>query len=177
MTNYDVASYPQAMQSPRSRKANKVGAAMVGGLAGMGAYYIPVTKNNFVDQAFKVHSKNVNADIEGLKQAAGELSLSSPKLSNESKILLNRLGVRDNLTDIFDKTKTLSDEITDSTSVKSIKSGFASGFEAFKKNADTMDNVASEAMKNIKWNNFRWGIGLGAALMLGISCLFDRSSQ
>ena len=79
MSNYDVA-YPP-VQSPQPKKVKKLGAALLGGLAGMTAYYIPVTKNNFVDEAFKVHRRYVTNDINGLKQAASELSQSTPNLS------------------------------------------------------------------------------------------------
>lgn len=174
MSNYDVA-YPP-VQSPQPKKVKKLGAALLGGLAGMTAYYIPVTKNNFVDEAFKVHRRYITNDINGLKQAAGELSQSTPNLSNESKLLLNKLGVSHDIDDVFQKSKDLEFEITDSSSVKNIKNSFANGFDTFKKNASTMDNIASEAMSNIKWRNFKWGMGIGAALTLALSCIFQKDS-
>lgn len=178
MTNYDAAvGYAPIGQGGANKKAKKAGAALLGGLVGMTAYYLPVSKDVFVNQAFSVHKKEINNHINGLKQAAGELSSGTPSLSIESKMLLNKLSVAENVTDIMAKSKELEKSITDSTEVKNLKSTFANGFAAFKKNASTMDNTASEAMKNIKWNGFKWGMGIGAAFCLALSCLFGRNSQ
>lgn len=175
MGNYDVAI--PSVQPPQSSKAKKAGMAVLGGMLGMSAYYLPISKDTFVNEAFKVHTRNVRSDINGLKQAAGELSTSSPNLSTDSKLLLNKLGVTEDITDIFSKSKDLETQITDSSSVKNIKNMYANGFAAFKKNASTMDNVASEAMNNIKWNGFKWGMGIGAALFLASSCIAEHKNQ
>lgn len=177
MANYDASiGYPPP-QSVRTSRTKKAGAAVLGGIAGMGAYYLPVSKDAFVNEAFKVHKKEVTNQINGLKQAAGELESGAGTLTTESKMLLNKLGVGSTVGDVMAKSKLLEAEITDSNSVKNIKSTFANGFAAFKKNASTMDNVTSEAMKNIKWNGFKWGMGIGAALCLALSCIFGRNSQ
>ncbi|MFR1672280.1 MAG: hypothetical protein ACLSWI_04970 [Candidatus Gastranaerophilaceae bacterium] len=175
MSNYDASIGPMVQSSPNS-KTKKTGAAILGGLVGMTAYYLPVSKDVFVNQAFNVHKREVTGQINGLKQAAGELS-NGTNLSTESKMLLNKLSVAENINDILDKSKVLEESITDSTSVKNLKSSFANGFAAFKKNASTMDNTASEAMKNIKWNGFKWGMGIGAAFCLALSFIFGRNNN
>ena len=135
MNNYD-ASMANMYSTPStgSSVARKIGGAVVGGMLGMTAYYIPVSKDVFVNKAFSIHSENVNADINSLKQAATEIG-SSSGLSTENKIFLNKLAVSENLTAIIDKCKTLEESIKNSTSVKNITHGFADGFESFKKNA------------------------------------------
>ena len=99
--------------------------------------------------------------------AADEISKN--KLSNESKILLHRIGIAESLDAIKDKCKTLQEGVTDPTTVKAMKKDFADHFKSYKKDASLMDTVTSKAMSNIKWNGFKWGMGIGAVLGMSLS--------
>ena len=58
--------------------------------------------------------------------------------------------------------------------VKALKKDFADNFTKYKKDASLMDTVAAKAMSNIKWNGFKWGMGIGAALGAAISLIATR---
>lgn len=45
-----------------------------------------------------------------------------------------------------------------------MKKDFADNFKKYKKDASLMDTVTAKAMSNIKWNGFKWGMGIGAVL-------------
>ena len=49
--------------SPSAVKKRKAGATIFGGLLGMTAYYLPVTKDEFVNKAFKVTKAEANSKI------------------------------------------------------------------------------------------------------------------
>ena len=176
MANYDVSTnYYSAntqIHQPRSKKA---GAALLGGIAGMTCYYLPISKDTFVNVAFSAKQKSVDDDINGLKQAADEISKN--KVTNESRILLNRLGIGENLQEISDKCKALKEQNTDTDTVKSIKKEFADNFKSYKKDASKMDSIAAKAMSTIKWNGFKWGMGIGAVLGLALSLVFGKNSN
>ncbi len=152
----------------------KLGHALMGGLIGMGAYYLPVNKDVFVNKAFKVHKEQVGNDIKSLTQTASTMSISSGDLSIENKLMLQKLGVSENLTAVMDKAKDLEKSITDSAIVKNTKKGFENGFEAFKKSASSMDNITNEAMQRVRWSAFKWGAGIGAALFLAGTYISDK---
>ena len=43
-----------------------------------------------------------------------------------------------------------------------------------KKNQHLMDNNCAEAFKSLKWNKFKWGVGIGAAIGLALSLMTSR---
>lgn len=164
---YD-ASMNYGIQRPTvSEKSKRAGATLLGGIVGMTCYYLPVAKDTFVNEAFKVTKKNAENDIKAMKEAADEIAKN--KLSNESKILLHRLGVAETIEAIKDKCKALKDGVTDTVTVKALKKDFADNFKKYKKDASLMDTVTSKAMSNIKWNGFKWGMGIGAVLGTALS--------
>ena len=152
-----------------SEKSKRLGATLLGGAVGMTCYYLPVTKSGFVNEAYSVTKKLAEKDILDLKTAAEEISKN--KVSNESKILLHRLGVAESIDAIKDKCKSIREGITDPATVKAMKKNFADNFKNYKKDASLMDTVAAKAMSNIKWNGFKWGMGIGAVLGGALSLL------
>lgn len=168
-TTYTSSAYPQNRGFSPTKM---LGGALLGGTLGMAAYYIPVNKNAFVNEAFKVTKKNTEADIVNLKVAANEVK--EARVTNESKILLQRLGVAEDFDAIINKCKTLHDSVNDSAAVKNLKSTFETGFDGFKKQASLMDNNAAEAMRNIKWRGFNWGMLIGAVSGLALGMLNSR---
>ena len=40
-----------------------------------------------------------------------------------------------------------------------------------------MDSIAAKAMSTIKWNGFKWGMGIGAVLGLALSLVFGKNSN
>ncbi len=156
--------YPTA-----SEKSKRLGATILGGALGMTCYYLPITKSGFVNEAFRVNKNLAEKDILDLTTAAEEIS--KKKVSNESKILLHRLGVAENLDSIKDKCKIIRENITDPVKVKAMKKDFSDNFKKYKKDASLMDTVCAKAMSNIKWNGFKWGMGIGVVLGGALSLL------
>ena len=152
-----------------SEKSKRIGATLLGGMLGMACYYLPVSKDTFVNEAFRVTKRNAEKDIQALSTAAEEFS--KHKLTNESKILLHRLNVTESFEAIKEKCKALTESVTDSDRVKALKKDFADNFKRYKKDASLMDSVTAKAMSNIKWNGFKWGMGIGAALGAALSML------
>lgn len=172
MNNYDASmNYGGAYPAPTS-KSKKAGAALMGGLLGMTCYYLPISKDVFVNEAFRVTKNNAEKDMKALEQAAGEISKNN--VSGESKILLKRLGVSETIDAIADKCKTLRASITDPATVKAMKADFDSNFKSYKKQASLMDTNTAKAMSNIKWNGFKWGAAVGAVLGLALSLVLGR---
>ena len=159
--NYD-ASINYLQRPTVSEKSKRIGATLLGGIAGMTCYYLPISKDTFVNEAYRVTKKNAENDIKALNLAADELSKN--KLSNETKILLHRMGIAENIDAIKDKCKNLRESVTDAAAVKTMKKDFADNFKKYKKDASLMDTVTAKAMSNIKWNGFKWGMGIGAVL-------------
>lgn len=157
-----------------SEKSKRLGATLLGGALGMTCYYLPVTKSGFVNEAFNVTKKLAEKDIFDLTSAAEEISKN--KVSNESKILLHRLGVAESVDAIKDKCKTIRENITDPVKVKAMKKDFSDNFKRYKKDASLMDTVTAKAMSNIKWNGFKWGMGLGAVLGGALSLLTTKNN-
>lgn len=158
--------------SPSASKKRKVGATIFGGLLGMTAYYLPVTKDEFVSKAFKITKNEANSKIASLAQAVKEIEKNS--LSSESKMILQEMGVNADITAITNKCMEIDKTVSDPDSVKSLKKFFNDNFKNFKKNPHLMDNNCADAFKSIKWNKFKWGMGIGAALGLAFSLMSSR---
>ncbi len=165
--NYDVSMTPIAKRP--SEKSRRVGATLMGGMLGMTCYYLPISKDTFVNSAFRVTRKNAEKDIKTLTLAAEEISKN--KLSEENRIILKEMSVAENLSAISEKCKELKESITDPDTVKNLKKSFADNFKKYKKDASLMDSVTSKAMSNIKWNGFKWGMGIGAVLGAALSLI------
>jgi len=163
--NYDTTS------SGFSTKKT-IGNAIIGSTIGMGAYYLPVKKNAFVEEAFDVTKKAAEKDIADLKIAAKEVK--DTNISEDSKLILQRLGVSESYDAIINKCKNLFKSVNDPEKVKNLKKDFADNFKEFKKNASSMDNHAAEAMQNVKWNHFTWGIIIGACIGIGTGMFNSR---
>lgn len=108
--NYD-ASINYLQRPTVSEKSKRIGATLLGGIAGMTCYYLPISKDTFVNEAYRVTKKNAENDIKALNLAADELSKN--KLSNETKILLHRMGIAENIDAIKDKCKNLRESVTE----------------------------------------------------------------
>ena len=170
--NYD-ASISYLPRPVEPNKAKLLGATLFGGMLGMTCYYLPVTKDTFVNAAYRETKKVADDNIKSLNIAADEISKN--KLSNESKIFLHQIGVGENINDIMDKCKSLKEEITDPNNVQLMKKKFADNFKSYKKDASLMDTVTAKAMSGIKWNGFKWGMGIGAILGAALHLLISRS--
>ncbi len=158
--------------SPSASKKKKVGATIFGGLLGMTAYYLPVTKDEFVNKAFKVTRDEANSKIASLTQAVKEIEKNS--LSSESKMILQEMGVKADIKEITKKCMDIDKDVSDPGSVKKLKTYFNNNFKNFKKNPHLMDNNCADAFKSIKWNKFKWGMGIGAAIGLALSLMSSR---
>ena len=166
--NYDAAMNPIPAQRP-SEKSRRIGATLMGGMLGMTCYYLPISKDTFVNSAFSVVRKNAEKDIKTLTLAAEEISKN--RLSEENRIILKEMGVDETQAAISAKCKELKESITDPDTVKNLKKSFAENFKKYKKDASLMDAVTSKAMSNIKWNGFKWGMGIGAVLGAALSLI------
>lgn len=153
MTPMNVTSNNSSM-SPSSKAT-----AALFTVAGMGAYYLPVTKDRFVRTAFDIVKNQTEDTIDQLNDAA--LALTKGKLSAEDKVFLSQNGVAETTDAINTKIADLTKSITDSDIVKNMKQGFADNFKDFKKSEALMDTVASKAFSKIRWSNFYWGAGIG----------------
>ncbi len=158
--------------SPAASKKRKIGSTIFGGLLGMTAYYLPVTKDEFVNKAFKVTKNEANSQIASLVQAAKEIEKNS--LSSESKMTLQEMGVTPNFQAITQKCIDIDKKVSDPNSVKNFKQFFHDNFKNFKQNQHLMDNNCAEAYKSLKWNKFKWGVGIGAAIGLAFSLMTSK---
>lgn len=161
--------YSTSVGAPSNSVAGTFGAALGCGVLGMGAYYIPIRKNDFVDEAFNVAKKETKATMDVLTLSANEIA--ENRLSNQNKIFLNQINVLETVDAVKDKCKELHESITDSIKVKSLKSQFDQNFEMYKKSAASMDNTASKAMENLKRTRLGWGAGIGAAIGIALSLI------
>lgn len=160
--------------TPRERtKAMGVGAVL--GMAGMSAYYLPVTKDRFVRTAFDVVKNEAEESIELLNEAA--LAKSVDKLKPEHKLFLSQLGVAEDVGAINSKILNLKNSITDNTLVKNLKQGFADSFADCKKSEVLRDAVSSKAFNKIHWTNFGWGAAIGFVLGNVLSMQLDKSDS
>ncbi len=132
------------------------------GVVGMSAYYLPVTKDRFIRNAYDIRKEMAEDKIELLNKSAEELS--KKKLSSESKIFLKDIGVAENIDDIANKCAELKKSFTDDGLVKTMKTYYADNFKNFKKSEALMDTVTSKAFSRIRWTNFGWGAAIGFIL-------------
>lgn len=132
------------------------------GVVGMSAYYLPVTKDRFIRNAYDIRKEMAEDKIELLNKSAEELS--KKKLSAESKIFLKDIGVAENIDDIANKCAELKKSFTDDGLVKTMKTYYADNFKKFKKSEALMDTVTSKAFSRIRWANFGWGAAIGFIL-------------
>ena len=175
MVNYEA----QVNQTPyyysnttRSSYKRKVGGMLAGGLLGTLAYYIPVTKDCFVQRGFEMSRKEAYEQIRTLKNIAEEIE--AGKVSTESKMILQDLRLPENVTAITNRCSQLDKKFTQEASVKAIKNKFAANFDRYKNKPSLMDAAASDAYKAAKQNKFKWGIGIGAAIGLALGLLTSR---
>lgn len=175
MVNYEaqINQMPTPyLPSKPSGKKQQAGLALFGGLVGMNAYYLPVTKDTFVNRAFEMKRNENFDDIVSLRNVAEEVEKN--KLSTESKMILSQMGLPEDINAITAKCDTLEKEVTDSSSVKRIKDSFVSTFDRCKNKTHLMDAASSDAYKAVKRNKFRWGVGIGTAVGLAIGLMSNR---
>lgn len=159
--------YDASMTSRPNPGARALGAALGCGVVGMAAYYIPVDKNTFVDEAFSVLKKDTQLKTDRLTLCADEIAAN--KLTNKNKMFLNDLRVAETLDAVKAKCSELREGVSDSFKVKNIKEEFDRNFQLYKKSAAARDNTVSKAMSNIKWSRFGWGAAIGAVIGLALS--------
>lgn len=173
MVNYDAQvgqmPIPYSTISPSGSRKRKIGATLAGGMIGMNAYYIPISKDTFVNRAFKITKAKVDEQIATLKSIAEEVA--NGNISTESKMILQDLGVAENVNDITNKCTALDRSVSEPSVVKSLKQNFSRNFAKYKKDAALMDNTCAEAFKSAKQNKFKWGVGIGAGIGLALGLL------
>lgn len=147
--------------TPRER-THAIGSGVLLGLAGMSAYYLPVTKDRFVRNSYDVVKNKAKTNIELLDEAA--LAISGKKLNNEQKLFLSQLGVSEDVVSINSKVAELKKTLTDGDTVKQLKQKFLENFKDFKKSEALVDPVSIKALQKIRWANFAWGAVIGFVL-------------
>lgn len=174
MVNYDaqVGQMPTPYYSQSGSRKRKIGATLAGAMIGMNAYYIPVTKDSFVNKAFDITKKEADEQIATLKSIAEEVA--EGKVSTESKMILQDMGLSEDVVTITNKCSALDKNVSDPDTVKSLKKDFSRNFKKYKKDAATMDNTCAKAFKAVKWNKFKWGLGIGAGVGLALSLMTSR---
>ena len=163
---------PYVNVSSSGSKKRKIGAAMAGALIGMNAYYVPVSKDSFVNRAFDITKKKAEQEINMLKNIAEEVA--GDKVTTESKMILQDMGLAEDVVAITNKCSALDRSVTDPANVKTLKADFASNFKSYKKDVSLMDNTCAEAFRAIKRNKFKWGAGIGAAIGLALGLITSR---
>ncbi len=176
MVNYDaqVGQMPvpySTISSSGSRK-RKIGATMAGAMIGMNAYYLPIKKDTFINRAFDITQKEAEDQITALKSIAQEVV--DNKVSTESKMILQDLGLAEDVVSITNKCTALDRKVSDPASVKALKEDFSKNFASYKKNIALMDNTCAKAFKAIKQNKFKWGAGIGAGIGLALALIASR---
>ena len=157
---------------PSKDRSKSLGTGAVLGMVGMNAYFLPVTKDRFVRNAFDITRELTEDKIDLLNESA--IQIANKKLRPENKIFLSQLGVSENIDAINDKCLELKKSITDSDIVKNMKKSFEDNFKTFKKSEASMDIVASKAFSKIRLTNFTWGTVIGFFLC---SVLYSAYSQ
>jgi len=160
--------YPQTGSS----KKRKYGTMLIGGLLGMNAYYLPVSKDTFVQRGFDIKRDDNFDQIRKLKTVAEEIE--KENLSTESKMILQEMGLPEDINAVTAKCVALEKEVTDPSSVRTIKEKFINSFENFKKHTHKMDAECSDAFRAAKWNKFKWGVGIGSGIGLALGLLGSR---
>ena len=174
MVNYDarIDQMPAQCYTATGSNKRKIGATLAGAMVGMSAYYIPVTKDLFVNKAFNLTKNEADKQIAILKSIAEEVA--NRKVSTESKMILQDMGLAEDITDITNKCTALDKSVSEPTAVKSLKQNFSRNFESYKKNIALMDNICAKAFQAIKQNRLKWGIGIGAGVGLALSLMTSR---
>ena len=150
----------------------KVGGMIAGGLLGTLAYYIPVTKDSFVQRGFDMTRDEAYNQIRSLKNIAEEIE--AGQVSTKSKMILQDMGLPEDVNAITVKCTELEHNVSDKASVKAIKDKFADSFERCGKKTSLMDAASSDAYRAVKQNKFKWGLGIGAAIGLALGLLTSR---
>lgn len=176
MVNYDAQvsqiPTPYYTSTPAASHKRKIGLMLAGGLIGMNAYYLPIKKDVFIQRAFDITKNNADEKIAVLKGIAEEVA--DNNISTESKMILQDMGLPEDITAITNKCTELDKKVSDPTSVKSLKESFNRNFKNYKKNPASMDSTCAEAFRAIKRNKFRWGVGIGAAIGLALGLMTSR---
>lgn len=158
--------------NPAASKKKLLGGMIAGSLIGMNAYYIPVKKDVFMQRAFDITKRNADDKIKILGNIVDEIS--ENKLSAKSKMILQEMGLNEDVVQITNKCIELDKKVSDSSEVRTLKNSFASNFDNYKKTPSLMDNTCAEAFKAIKRNKFKWGTGIGAAIGLALGLILGR---
>ena len=154
--------------NPSAARKRKIGATMAGALIGMNAYYLPVSKDIFIQRAFDITKNQTQSQIATLAKIAKEVDKKA--VSTESKMILQEMGLTEDVSVITQKCIELDKKITDKTAVKN----FANNFDTFKKQPSLMENTCNEAFRSVKKTKLYWGLGLGAAIGLALGLLSSR---
>lgn len=155
-----------------SSKKRNLGMMVAGGLVGMNAYYLPVKKDVFVQRGFDMKRNNNFSQIRSLRNIAEEIERN--EISTSSKMILQQMGLAEDITAITNKCDALEKEVTDAASVKNIKDKFITCFDTHKKKTHLMDSTCSDAYREVRWNKFKWGVGIGAAVGLALGLMSSR---
>ena len=158
--------------NPAAARKRKIGATMAGALIGMNAYYLPVTKDIFIQRAFDKTKKETQIQIATLANIAKEID--KKEINTQSKMILQEMGLSENVSEITQKCMELDKKITDKIAVKNLKDNFANNFDIFKKQPSLMENTCNEAFRSVKKTRLYWGLGLGAAIGLALGLLSSR---
>lgn len=176
MVNYDAQigqmPIPYSTVSPSGSRKRKIGLTLAGAMIGMNAYYLPVQKDSFVNRAFDLTKKEADEQIEVLKSIAEEVA--NGNVSTESKMILQDMGLTENVTAITNKCIALDKKVSDPASVKALKQNFSRNFSSYKKNTALMDNICAKAYKGVKQNKFKWGAAIGAGIGLALGLMTSR---
>jgi ElaB/YqjD/DUF883 family membrane-anchored ribosome-binding protein len=176
MVNYDAQvgqmPTPYYTGSSSGSRKRKIGLTLAGGLIGMNAYYLPVQKDSFVNKAFSITKKEADEKISVLKNIAEEVA--QDKVSTESKMILQDMGVAEDVVAITNKCSELDKSTSDPARVKALKEDFNRNFKTYKKDVASMDNVCAKAFKAVKQNKFKWGAGIGGAIGLALGLMTSR---
>ena len=173
MENYSTQPAPYYPISRAASIKRAIGMTMTGGLIGMTAYYTPVKKDAFVQQAFDITKNEADEKIVALRNIAEEVAQNN--VSTQSKMVLQDMSLSEDVVAITNKCSEIDKKVTDSTSVKALKDDFSRNFDSYKKNSALMDNTCAEAFKAVKKSKFRWGVGVGAAIGLALSLLASKN--
>ena len=163
--------------TPREHSKARAAAAGMGTL-GMLAYYLPVTKGRYVEAAYNVVRNDTLDNIDSLNSSALSLTKKG-KVNAEQRLFLSQLGLNEDILSINTKISQLKDSISDATTIKNLKQGFADSFEVCKKNVVERDAISMKAFNKIRWTNFAWGVGIGAltGYVLGLLKAKDSNSS
>lgn len=176
MTTTDASMntyYSSYSTSPAVSRKKIAGAMLAGGLLGMNAYYFPVNKDIFVQKSFDLTKAEADNQIAVLTGIAKEVDNKS--VSTQSKMILQEMGLGQDVVEITKKCIDLDKSVTDPAAVKKLKAGFDSNFASYKKQPSLMDNTCAEAFRTIKRNKFKWGTGIGAAIGLALGLILSKN--